>query len=77
MARVLKNANIEDFIAKDNEDYINKAVYYANNIDKLEVVRKKLFEEIEKSSLFDTKTFSDDFLKALNEMILDVNENYK
>ena len=74
---ILKNANIEDFIAKDNEDYINKAVYYANNIDKLEVVRKKLFEEIEKSSLFDTKTFSDDFLKALNEMILDVNENYK
>ena len=74
---ILKNANINDFIAKNNEDYINKAVFYANNIDKLENVRKKLFEEIEKSSLFDTKTFSDDFLKALNEMILDVNENYK
>ena len=74
---ILKNANIDDFIAKNNEDYINKAVFYANNIDKLEGVRKKLFEEIEKSSLFDTKTFSDDFLKALNEMILDVNENYK
>ena len=74
---ILKNANINDFIAKNNEDYINKAVYFANNIDKLEDVRKKLFEEIEKSSLFDTKKFSDDFLKALNDMILDVNKNYK
>ena len=74
---ILKNANIDVFIAKDNEDYINKAVFYANNINKLEDVRKKLFEEIEKSSLFDTKTFSDDFLKALNDMILDVNKNYK
>ncbi len=74
---ILKNANINDFIAKNNEDYINKAVYFANNIDKLEDVRKKLFEEIEKSSLFDTKKFSDDFLKALKDMMLDVNKNYK
>ena len=74
---ILKNANIHDFIAENNEDYINKAVFYANNIDKLEDVRKKLFEDVEKSSLFDTKTFSENFLKALNDMILDVNKNYK
>ena len=74
---ILKNANIDNFIATNNEDYINKAVFYANNIDKLEDVREKIFEEIEKSSLFDTKTFSNDFLKALNNMILDVNKNYK
>ena len=74
---ILKNANIGDFIATNNEDYINKAVFYANNIDKLEDVRKKLFEEIEKNSLFDTKAFSGDFLKALNDMILEVNNNYK
>ena len=74
---ILKNANIDNFIATNNEDYINKAVYYANNIDKLEDVRKKLFEEIEKNSLFDTKAFSGDFFKALNDMILEVNKNYK
>ena len=74
---ILKNANIGDFIATNNEDYINKAVFYANNIDKLEDVRKKLFEEIEKNSLFDTKAFSGDFFKALNDMILEVNKNYK
>ena len=74
---ILKNANIDDFIANNNEEYINKAVFYANNIDKLEDVRKKLFEEIEKSSLFDTKGFSSVFCKALNDMILEVNKNYR
>ena len=74
---ILKNANIDNFIATNNEDYINKAVFYANNIDKLEDVRKKLFKDIEKSSLFDTKAFSVSFCKALNDMILYVNKNYK
>ena len=74
---ILKNANIEDFIATNNGDYINKAVFYANNIDKLEDVRKKLFEEVEKSSLFNTKEFSNAFCKALNDMLLHVNKNYK
>ncbi len=74
---ILKNANIANFIALNNEDYINKAVYYANNIDKLEDVRKELFEEIEKSSIFDTTGFSSAFCKALNDMILDVNKNYR
>ena len=74
---ILKNANINNFIALSNEDYINKAVFYANNIDKLENVRKKLFEEIEKSSLFDSKGFSINFCRALHDMILDVNKNYK
>ncbi len=74
---ILKNANIDDFISKNNEDYINKAIFYANNIDKLEQVRKKLFDEIQKSSLFDTKGFSSAFCKALDEMLLDVSKNYK
>ena len=74
---ILINANIDNFIATNNEDYINKAVFYANNIDKLEDVRKKLFEEVEKSSLFDTKEFSSAFCKALNDMLLHVNKNYK
>ena len=74
---ILKNANIDGFISKTNEDYINKAIFYANNIDKLEQVRKKLFEEIPKSPLFDTKEFSNAFSKSLDEMLLDVSKNYK
>ena len=74
---ILKNANIQDFITTNNDDYINKAVYYANNIDKLQDVRKKLFEQIEESPLFDTKSFSKEFCKALDDMLMHINENYK
>ena len=51
---ILKNANIDNFIATNNEDYIEKAVFYANNINELENVRKKLFDKIKKLPLFDT-----------------------
>ena len=30
---ILKNADLNNFIASNNEDYISKAVFYANNID--------------------------------------------
>ena len=41
---ILKNANMSNFIATSCDEYIEKAVFYANNIDKLENARKKLFE---------------------------------
>ena len=74
---ILKNANLDNFIASDNEDYISKAVFYANNIDKLDEVRKELFKKIVESPLFDTKSFSNDFCKALDDMLMQTNENYK
>ena len=74
---ILKNAKLANFIATDNEDYVNKAVFYANNIDKLDEVRKKLFEKIEESPLFDTKSFSNEFCKALDDMLMHTNQNYK
>ena len=36
---ILKNANIENFIAISNDDYVEKAVYYANNINELDKTR--------------------------------------
>ena len=38
---IMKNANLNNFIATSNEEYIEKAVFFANNIDELE--RKELF----------------------------------
>ena len=58
---ILKNADLDNFIATNNEDYINKAVFYANNINKLENIRKDLFDKILETPLFDTKKFSNDF----------------
>ena len=74
---ILKSAGLEEFIAISNEDYIKKAVYYANNIDDLEKVRKNLYENIEKSPIFDTKQFTKDFCSAIDKMLTVVNNNYK
>ena len=74
---ILKSADLEKFIAISNEDYIKKAVYYANNIDDLEKVRKNLYENIEKSPIFDTKQFTKDFCSAIDKMLTVVNNNYK
>ena len=65
---ILKNADLDNFIATNNEDYINKAVFYANNINKLENIRKDLFDKILETPLFDTKKFSNDFCEALENM---------
>ena len=74
---ILKSANLEKLIATSNEDYIEKAVYYANNIDELEKIRKNLYDNIEKSAIFDTKQFTKDFCNAVDKMITVVNNNYK
>jgi len=74
---ILKSATLEKLIATSNEDYIKKAVYYANNIDELEKVRKNLYDNIEKSAIFDTKQFTKDFCIAVDKMFTVVNNNYK
>ncbi len=74
---ILKNAGLEKFIAISNDDYIKKAVYYANNIEELEKVRKNLHDNIEKNPIFDTKQFTKDFCSAIDNMLTVVNNNYK
>ena len=73
---ILKNANIENFIAISNDDYVEKAVYYANNINELDKTRKDLFNKIRETPLFDTKGFSNDFCEALENMQKIKSENY-
>ncbi len=74
---ILKSANLEKFIATSNEDYIKKAVFFAKNIDDLEKVRKKLYDNIEESPIFDTKQFTKDFCSGIDKMLTYVNNNYK
>ena len=74
---ILKNANIENFIATSNDDYVEKAVFYANNINELDKTRKVLCNKIQETPLFDTKRFSDDFCGALENMQRIKSKNYK
>ncbi len=74
---ILKNTNLNDFIAVNNEDYIEKAFYYASNISELNNVRKDLFDRIYQTPLFDTKQFTNDFCQSLDQMVIEINKNYK
>ena len=65
---ILKNASIENFIATSNDDYFEKAVFYANNTNELDKTRKDLFNKITDTPLFNTKGFSNDFCEALESM---------
>ena len=74
---ILKNANLDKFIAYSNSEYIDKAVFFASNINELNKERKMLFEQIEKTPLFKTKEFTNVFCEALDNMLVNVNKNYK
>ncbi len=74
---ILKNANIENFIATSNDDYIEKAVFYSSNLNQLDKVRKNLFNKINETPLFDTKGFSNDFCEALENMQKIISRDYK
>ena len=74
---ILKNANLSNFIAVNDEDYIEKASYYASSISVLNTIRKDLFNRINQTPLFDTKQFTNDFCWSLDQMIKEINKNYK
>ena len=60
-----KNLNMEHLIAENEMEYIAIAKEFSENKDKLLNVRKEIFDQAISSPLFDTKSFSNDFLKSL------------
>ena len=40
-------------------------------------VRKDLFDRIYQTPLFDTKQFTNDFCQSLDQMVIEINKNYK
>ena len=64
-----KNLNMVQLIAKDEEDYISKAVNLSNNIEQFKSLRKFIFENALKSPLFNKKKFSENFFNSLKEII--------
>ena len=60
-----KNLKLTNLIAKNKEEYINKAVSLAKDKEELLKLRKNLFENALNSALFDKKKFSDEFFSSL------------
>lgn len=65
---VLMNAGLPDLIAKDEEEYLNKAVLFASDLDKLTSLRAGLRSKLLASPLFDAPRFARNFENALTEM---------
>tara|TARA_B100000579_G_C22840308_1_gene861062 strand:+ start:171 stop:1865 length:1695 start_codon:yes stop_codon:yes gene_type:complete len=65
---ILKNANLSSFIASDKQNYLDKAVHFSKNIKLLKEERKKLFDQVIFSPIFNSKQFGMDFSKCMHEL---------
>ena len=65
---ILKNANLDQLILKNSEEYIEKALELSNNINQLSILRKDIFDRILNTPLFDSKKFASNFGRSLLEV---------
>ncbi len=72
---IMKNGNLEFFLSSSEDEYVEKAIYLSNNIEKLGKERKKIFNQILSTPIFDSKKFSsnfkDEILKIYNRKLTD------
>ena len=64
-----KNLGMEQLIAKDEDDYVQKAVDFSNDKEKYINLRKSVFHDAIKSPLFNGKKFSENFFNSLKEIV--------
>ena len=64
------NLNLKNFIAKNHEEYVSKAVLVSKNIKELSIIRNSLREKALASPLFDVKNFSKNFSEIINRIWL-------
>ena len=64
-----KNLGMQQLIAKDENDYVQKIVNLSDDHDKYISLRKSIFTNALKSPLFNTKRFAENFYNALRKII--------
>mgnify|MGYP002015455830 FL=1 len=67
---IMKNLNMEELICENDEDYVSKAIELSNNINDLNLIRKKIYYEAKNSRLFDYQIFNKEF----ENLILKINK---
>tara|TARA_B100000787_G_scaffold148140_1_gene119489 strand:- start:426 stop:2096 length:1671 start_codon:yes stop_codon:yes gene_type:complete len=65
-----KNLNLDNFIASNKNDFIQKAISNSSNLIALNKLRKNLRDLSLESALFDIKKFNANFLKIINKVII-------
>ena len=64
-----KNLGLEQLIAKDENEYVSKAVDLSKDKEKYISLRKFIFKNAIKSPLFNKKKFAENFFNSLKEII--------
>ena len=62
---IAHNAGLSDWIARDEDDYVAKAIAFAGDLPKLAALRAGLREQVRVSPLFDAPRFAKNFEAAL------------
>jgi len=60
---------LNDLVAKNNKDYLDKAIKYYNNPEELQKIKKYIFENKKKFPIFNTEAFSEKLCKILENLI--------
>ena len=63
------NLGIDQLIAKDEKDYVQKIVNLSNNHDDYIKLRKFVYANALKSPLFDNQDYSKSFFEALEKIV--------
>ena len=64
-----KNLKMENWIAKNEDEYINKAITFSKDLNQLNKTRSYLRYNSRKSILFDSETFYKDFINSIYKVI--------
>ena len=62
------NINMSDWIAKDDDNYIKKAINFSSDLKKLSLTKKKILKTIFNTSSFNTTRFAKEFEKEIWKM---------
>jgi len=65
---ILTNAGLPGWIAADTDDYVNRVVIYATNLQSLSELRSRLRQQVLTSPVFDAPRFATHFETALRSM---------